>query len=104
MTRVRFAGVIVRKDCLRAALWLTRPNASRKAVRVERFGKESYGYHFVLRVPNDIDADLVALLGEARRVGDQQHARQRRAFESRSPTRRPGRCTATAARRDSAPR
>ncbi len=83
MTRVRFAGVTVGKDHLNAALWLTRPKASTKAVRIERYGKDSYGYYFKLRDASDIDAELRALIGEARRVGDQQHPRQRRAFKSR---------------------
>jgi Domain of unknown function (DUF5655) len=80
MTRVRFASVTVRKDYLRLALWLTRPLASPRVVKLEDFGPETFVVTIELRKPDDVDAELRELLVEARVVGDQEHARQRRRY------------------------
>jgi hypothetical protein len=83
MTRVRFAGVTVRKDYLRLGLWLTRPVDLGRVARLERFGPSSYGVHIELREAADLDGELRALLAEARAVGDQAHPRQRRRYTRR---------------------
>jgi hypothetical protein len=42
MTRVRFAGCQVRRDYLRASIWLRRRVDSPRMVRIDRLGKSDY--------------------------------------------------------------
>ena len=69
--RVRFAGVVVRKDWLDAHIWLKRRVNHPKLVRTESFGRLGYGHHFRLCVPEDVDSSLVELLREAYAIGEQ---------------------------------
>ena len=74
MVRVRFAGVTsVREDSLRCSLWLTRPVASRRWVRVDRYTPRAYVYQFELREPRDLDAEIRGYLRESYGVGCQLH-------------------------------
>jgi len=73
MTRVRFAGCTVRKDYLRATMWLTRRVHSKRFVRIESLAPKCYIHHFVIREASDLDKEVLSLLREARRVGDQEH-------------------------------
>jgi hypothetical protein len=75
MTRVRFAGAQVRKDYLRAGVWLKRKISSPRFVKTEQWGPRDFGYFFPIRDPADIDDEVRALLHEARAVGDQEHLR-----------------------------
>jgi hypothetical protein len=68
--RVRFAGAVVRKNWLDASMWLRRRITHPCLVRTESFGDLGYGHHFRLRVPEDVDASLVKLLGEAYQLGN----------------------------------
>jgi hypothetical protein len=72
MTRARFTGAVVRKDYLRASLWLKHRVDSLRFVKVEHFGGNDWGHTFEIRDESDIDAELMALLAEARKVGDQE--------------------------------
>lgn len=69
--RVRFAGAVVRSTWLDAGLWLRRRAAHPCLVRTEDFGRLGYGHHFRLEHPDDIDAGLEALMGEAYAIGRQ---------------------------------
>ena len=69
--RVRFAGVVVRKDWLDAGMWLKRIVTHPRLVKTESFGRLGYGHHFRLCNPNEIDAALVKFLGEAYAIGQQ---------------------------------
>lgn len=79
MTRVRFGGCQVRRDYLRCGVWLKRRYKSPRIVRVERWGPHDFGMFFLVRTREDIDAEVQALLREARAVGDQQHLRAKAA-------------------------
>ena len=70
--RVRFAGAVVRKDWLDAAMWLRRRVNHPCLVRTESFGRLGYGHHFCLRDPEDVDQAMIELLGEAYKVGQQE--------------------------------
>jgi hypothetical protein len=63
--RVRFAGVVVRRDWLDAGLWLRRRVEHPCLTRVESFGRLGYGHHFRLRQPADADEALAHLVEEA---------------------------------------
>jgi hypothetical protein len=69
--RVRFAGVVVRKDWLDASMWLRRRVTHPRLIRVETFGPFGFGHHFRLSDPEDVDPALIDLLGEAYAVGQQ---------------------------------
>ena len=71
--RVRFAGGVARKNWFDAALWLTRRAEHSRLRRVETFGPNSYGLHFRLTRPQDLDEDFAALVREAYAVGCQEH-------------------------------
>ena len=72
MTRARFTGVVVRKDYLRASLWLKRRVDSPRFVKIEHFGRNDWGHYFEIRDESDIDEELMTLAREARAVGDQE--------------------------------
>jgi hypothetical protein len=42
-------------------------------IRVETFGPNSYGLHFRLTRPEDLDEDFASLVREAYAVGCQEH-------------------------------
>ena len=75
--RVRFAGGVARKTTFDAALWLTRRAEHRCLRRVEAFGPNSYGLHFRLTGPADVDEELAELVREAYAVGCQEHLPRR---------------------------
>jgi hypothetical protein len=72
MSRVRFAGAVVRASYLDANLWLRRRVDHPRLRRVEDYGALGFGHHFRLETPTDIDAPLEALMHEAYRVGTQE--------------------------------
>ena len=67
--RVRFAGVVVRKDWLEATMWLRRRVNHPRLIRTESFGQLGFGHHFRLCDPDDVDQAMIELLGEAYEVG-----------------------------------
>jgi hypothetical protein len=71
MTRARFTGAIVRRDYLKSALWLKRKADSPRFTKVEQLGKSDWLHHFEIHDESDIDDELMALVREARLVGDQ---------------------------------
>jgi hypothetical protein len=64
-TRVRFAGVVVRRHWLDLGLWLHRRVRHPALVRVESFGRLGYGHHFRIAAAGDLDPALAALIAEA---------------------------------------
>ena len=75
MTRVRFAGVRMRKDYLRISFWLKRRMVSPRIVRYEEYGPRDFGYIFELREPDGIDAEVREWMREAWAVELQEHLR-----------------------------
>jgi hypothetical protein len=73
---VRFASGVARKHWFDAALWLRRAASHPSLHKIEVFGHDFYHW-FRLRSPSDIDAGLVALIGEAYQVGLRSHLRAR---------------------------
>ena len=69
--RVRFAGVVVRKQWLEGGLWLKRRVEDARFRRVAHYGGNDWGYRFRLRQPADLDATLKYLC-EAYEVGQQR--------------------------------
>lgn len=67
--RVRFAGVVVRKDWVEATMWLRHRVSHPLLIRTESFGQLGFGLHFRLSDPQDIDQAMIDLLGEAYEVG-----------------------------------
>jgi hypothetical protein len=63
--RVRFAGVVVRRQWLELGLWLHRRVTHPALVRVESFGRLGYGHYFRLRAPADLDPALARFIREA---------------------------------------
>jgi hypothetical protein len=63
--RVRFAGVVVRRQWLELGLWLHRRVTHPALVRVESFGRLGYGHYFCLRAPADLDPALARFIREA---------------------------------------
>jgi hypothetical protein len=76
MARVRFAGAVVHNSYLDAGVWLRRRADHPRLRRVEDFGPLGCVHHFRLESPEDIDAELVALMREAYRVGTQELTRR----------------------------
>jgi hypothetical protein len=72
MVRVRFAGCTVRKDSLRAGLWLPYDARAPRAIKKELIPPHYHLFYFDIREPEDIDADFRRLLSEAYRQGGQQ--------------------------------
>jgi hypothetical protein len=72
MTRARFTGATVRRDYLKSGLWLKRRADSPRFTKVELVGKRDWLHYFDIRDESDIDDELMALLAEARKVGDQE--------------------------------
>jgi hypothetical protein len=74
--RVRFAGGVPRKNWFDAGLWLTRRAEHPCLRRVETFGPKSYGLHFRLTRPEDLDDEFAALVREAYAVGCQERLKR----------------------------
>jgi hypothetical protein len=72
MTRVRFAGAVVHKSYVDAALWLRRRADHPLLRKTEDFGRLGFGLHFRLERPEDIDPSLDRLMREAYHVGMQE--------------------------------
>jgi len=73
MVRVRFAGAAPQKGGLRATFWLKRRIDSPRFAKVEFIPPNNYIYSFHVRVPEDLDDEVRGWLGEAYRVGIQEH-------------------------------
>ena len=78
MVRVRFAGCTVRKQHLRAGMWLPYPVDSPKVVRKEFVPPHYYLLSFDIREPEDLDGEFRRLLREAYHLGGlQEHLKLR---------------------------
>lgn len=84
MVRVRFCGVW-RMDAngIVASFWITRRLRSRRFLKVECYGPESYGYYMRIRSLRELDSELLGWLKEAYRVGKQEHLLERAARRAR---------------------
>ena len=76
MSRVRFAGAVVRVGYLDAGLWLRRRVEHPLIRRVEDFQPLGYVHHFRLEHADEIDQALQTLMQEAYRVGTQELTRR----------------------------
>ena len=56
---------------LDAAVWLKRRVPISRIRRIDQYGPRDFVHRFYIRQPSDIDPELLALLTEARSVGDQ---------------------------------
>ena len=83
MTRVRFGGCQVRRDRLRAAVWLKRRVDSPRIVRTEFLPPDNWIHEFDIRAVTDLDDEAVGWLREAYDIGDQRHRRQRERYLAR---------------------
>jgi hypothetical protein len=73
-TRMRFAGIArPRRDHIVATFVLTRPLTSERIWKIEPLAPYYYVHRVRLRLPEDVDVELMAWLDEARQVGDQRH-------------------------------
>ncbi len=71
--RVRFAGIPrVTKDGLVGGFWLKHRIESPRFSRVEHLPPNNYLYQFPITSENDLDAEVLAWLREAYKVGQQQ--------------------------------
>ena len=75
MVRVRFGGVVTRRRWLNLSLWLTERVQHPRLVHTDVFGPRSYGMRFKLGSPDQVDEDLIRLIGHAYSVGQQKHLR-----------------------------
>jgi hypothetical protein len=76
--RMRFAGVELRRDHLRAHLVLMRPIEADR-LQIEYLPPRYYLHRLRLARPEDVDDELRGWVAEAYRVGEQQHVRRSRA-------------------------
>lgn len=72
MVRVRFAGVTVRSDHLRASFWLMAPRPGPQ-FRIEEVVPGYWMHTFELRDASDLDAEVRKRLREAYGNGEQRH-------------------------------
>jgi hypothetical protein len=72
MARVRFGGAVVHKSYVDAGLWLRRKVDHPRLRRIDDYGRLGQVHHFRLERPDDVDAELEALMREAYRVGTQE--------------------------------
>jgi hypothetical protein len=79
MVRVRFAGCTIRKDSIRAGMWLPYSVDSPRIVRKEFIPPHYYVLSFDIREPEDIDAEFRRLLREAYHEGGKQEFLKRKA-------------------------
>jgi hypothetical protein len=73
MTRVRFAGVYLRCDGLRLGVSLRRRADSPRVAKVECLPPGNWIHYLDLRSPDDVDDEAMALIREARLIGEQRH-------------------------------
>lgn len=63
--RVRFGGAVVKKDWVEGRLWLRRRVDHPRLTRTEDYGRLGFGPCFRIEKPDDVDAELSALMREA---------------------------------------
>ena len=90
MTRARFAGCQPRRNYLDAAVWLKRRVPSPLIRRIDQYGPHDFVHRFYIRDASDMDQEVLALLAEARSVGDQDYEHQRRRYRQSTGSRRAG--------------
>ena len=64
-SRVRFASAVVHRDWLEANLWLKRRIQHPLLYRTEDLRQLGYYFHFCLRAPGEIDANILEWIQEA---------------------------------------
>ena len=76
MTRVRFAGVTVRKDSLRCGLWFTHRVDDPRFVKIEQYMPRAWGHYLVIRDESDFNDSLRDYLAESYAIGKQEHLKR----------------------------
>ncbi|MBI3669515.1 MAG: hypothetical protein HY237_07030 [Acidobacteria bacterium] len=69
--RMRFGGVVVRKNCLLAGFILPRRLDHPRIKKLDAYTPRAYGHHVEIRSPDDLDDELAGWLRESYRVGQQ---------------------------------
>lgn len=87
--RVRFAGGQALRSGFRGAFWLTAPAPGAPVDRIEKITESCYVHSFLLKSPRDLCASLRRRLGQAYRVGRQEHLARRAGPSRLSADRRP---------------
>jgi hypothetical protein len=88
--RMRFAALMPRKEDLKGHLVLARRHPSDRFERIDTYSPCSHVHVFRLRSADELDTGFRALIGEAYRVGRQEHLACRlRSACSRTPRRVP---------------
>ncbi|MBI1799179.1 MAG: hypothetical protein HYR73_05790 [Candidatus Eisenbacteria bacterium] len=83
MTRARFAGAMIRRDWIDAALWLKRRAEHPLLTRVEYIPPGNWAYRFRLTDRSQLDRALLDLVRESYAVGKQEHGMAARAQDGR---------------------
>jgi Domain of unknown function (DUF5655) len=73
ISRMTFAGAVLRKDRLDVHFILARRLRSRRFRTVERYGPRSVGHYLSIRSLDELDDELRGWLEEAAAVGRQEH-------------------------------
>lgn len=69
-SRIRFAHCLTQKSVLRCGLILDREYPGhKKLVKVERYGKRSFGHYFKMSKTEDFDSEFMALIKNAYDAG-----------------------------------
>lgn len=71
-----FAAFMPRRHWLNGHLVLARHVTSPRFLRAEEFSARNVVHTFRLTAPSEVDAEFISWLGEAYRVGAQQHLRR----------------------------
>lgn len=71
--RMRFGGVVLRKDSVELRFILRRRLDSPRIARLIAYAPQTYGHHLIVRDAADFDTELQAWLAESYRVGTQEH-------------------------------
>jgi hypothetical protein len=83
-SRVRFLSVYPRKSSLVAGIWLRAPRASPRFRKIEHLGSSNFVHEVLLSRPDDVDAELIGWVRDAREAGLVAPARA-----ARGPSRQP---------------
>jgi hypothetical protein len=72
-----FAGCVVKRDHVDAAVILTRRSDGARFTKIEAYLPRNHVHRFRLDGPEDVDAEVKGWLAEAYEVGLQRHLRPR---------------------------
>jgi hypothetical protein len=87
--RMRFAALMPQKRSLKGHLVLARRRPSPRISKIETYSPRNHLHAFTLTAESELDAEFRDLIGEAYRVGCQEHLGARAPTASGSATRSP---------------